>query len=321
MTLAMVEDPVIKTFGAQIRRADLAFKDESFENQFLKDFAISSLANVKLAVGFSVVVYALFSILDYIIAPTLFPFFFQIRFFYVIPFAIVVMIAFQFRLWIYYTQWLLSLLMISAGLGIVLMIAAGGESLLAYYYVGLILVLIFNYDFIKLRFVFATVSGWIVVLAYEGVCYYLEVSTEVWIMSSFFLVSANLFGMLSSYYFELIVRRGFYMNKLLLDEKERTAEANHGLETKVAERSAELSELNKNLTEAEAKYRLMLECSNDMIWTTDQFGRITFCNQQFLQVLGYKTKPSDSMSVFHFLPERFHKKCTKNLSWLLKAQV
>lgn len=314
----MVEDPVIKTFGDQIRHADLAFKDASLEKQFLKDFAFSSLTNIKLAVGFSVLVYALFSILDYIIAPALFSFFFQIRFFYVIPFAIVVMIAFQFRLWIYYAQWLLSLLMISAGLGIVLMIAAGGETLLAYYYVGLILVLIFNYDFIKLRFVFATVSGWIVVLAYEVVCYSLEVSPEVWIMSSFFLVSANLFGMLSSYYFEFIIRRGFYVNKLLLDEKERTAQANQGLETKVAERSAELSEMNINLKEAEAKYRLILEYSSDMIWTTDQFGRMTFCNQQFLQVLGYESRPPDSLSVFRFLPERFHKKMHEKLKLAVK---
>ncbi len=271
----------INPFFASLNKVNLSFKDKALEEEFKMDYQLDTLVNVKVAISFSILVYALFSILDYLVAPELYAVFVRIRFIYVLPMAVVILLFFQFKLFLKYGQQLCMLLMILAGFGIIAMVVLGGENLLQYYYVGLILVLIFNYDFLKLRFIYATFSGWMVVLVYGAACYFSEISRLTVVMSGFFLVSANLFGMMSAYYFEYIVRRNFYSNKLLLEEREKTESINKSLEKQVDERSRSLREANQGLKEAEKKYRTMLERSNDMIWTTDADDRITFINHQF----------------------------------------
>ncbi len=269
------------TFFKKIDRVTLGFRDLEMEKEFLNFYRLDILVNMRVSIIFSMIIYGLFSVLDYLLVPQLFEVFFRIRFIYVLPLAFLILLFFQIKILLQYAQLLVSLLIILSGMGIVAMVVLGGESLLQYYYVGLILVLIFNYDLIKLRFIYATFSGWVIVLAYGLVCYYSDISSLTVALSSFFLVSANLFGMISAYYFELITRKNFYTNKLLRQEQLKTVEINKTLEIKVEERSSSLKQLNTNLKQAEAKFRSMVERSNDMVWTTDVSDQVTFVNHQF----------------------------------------
>ena len=54
-----------------------------------------------------------------------------------------------------------------AGLGIIGMVLIAPYPVSNSYYAGLILVFIFGYTFFKLRFIWATLSGWMIVVAYE----------------------------------------------------------------------------------------------------------------------------------------------------------
>lgn len=284
----MPEKLLMSPFISKLNRITLSFKDANTEKDFLEEYQKGMLLNMKLAILFSILIYGLFAILDSILAPELLAVFLRVRFIYVLPLSWLVLIFFQFNMFIRYAQWLCSLLMITGGMGIIAMVALGGEELLQYYYTGLILVLIFNYDFLKLRFVYASFSGWIVVLAYGLVCFFSDISTKTLVMSGFFLVSANLFGMLSAYYFEFVVRRNYYTNTLLQIEQNKVNLANKSLEKKVEERSQSLIELNEHLKLAEEKYRTMIQQSNDLIWTTDLTDLIGFVNRQFEHRVGYQ---------------------------------
>ena len=54
-----------------------------------------------------------------------------------------------------------------AGLGIIIMMKIAPYPVNYSYYAGLILVFIFGYTFFKLRFIWASAVGWLIVAAYE----------------------------------------------------------------------------------------------------------------------------------------------------------
>ncbi|MEW6025828.1 MAG: PAS domain S-box protein, partial [Planctomycetota bacterium] len=49
----------------------------------------------------------------------------------------------------------------------------------------------------------------------------------------------------------------------------------------------ERKEMQEMLAESEEKYRIMVENSNDLIWTLDTEGRLTFVNEEALEIGGY----------------------------------
>ena len=80
-----------------------------------------------------------------------------------------------------------------------------------YYYAGLMLTLIFSYTFIRARFVWATLTGWIVVILYEIAAIGLtDIPLSVLVSNNFFLVSANLAGMGSCYLYRVFVPPRFF---------------------------------------------------------------------------------------------------------------
>ncbi|MBK7229511.1 MAG: response regulator [Ignavibacteriales bacterium] len=120
------------------------------------------------------------------------------------------------------------------------------------YYAGMMLVFSASYFFIKLRFFFATIAGWSILLLYNiGAKYYTHTPDELLINNNFFFISANLIGMFAAYNIEYYTRRNFFLSQKLDNERLLVLDANKNLERTVEERTKELLKAKEQAEESD----------------------------------------------------------------------
>jgi signal transduction histidine kinase/ActR/RegA family two-component response regulator len=212
------------------------------EEPFQRDDVARSLVQVRIALLMGALTYGLFGILDWLVLPLYKQTTWLIRYGFVCP-AILASLAVTYIPRLHpYLQPILSFLITLGCLGIVLMIPIA-----PFYYPGIILVFIFGYAFIDLRFLWASLSGWITVILYEMVSFFIGTPAMELISSSFFLISANIAGMLVSYAIEYSSRRNFFLLRLLDLEQRKIQDVNEQLEQRVAERTESLERMTRQL--------------------------------------------------------------------------
>ncbi|MEZ5148108.1 MAG: hypothetical protein R2759_13855 [Bacteroidales bacterium] len=227
----------------------LKFRD-SREKDFLDYYFLYSLDFVRISLLFSIIFYLIFFALDVVIFPEYKLTFFLIRFIVTFPIAFFIFLITYNKQFAKNWQSLLFLLVQVAGIAIIAMIFYSSKTYQYNYYVGLLLVLMYNYMFSKLRFIWATLSGWLQFTLYAFALYfYFDIPFENSYMDLFFYASANVFGMTAAYFTEYYSRREFYIIFLLNNEKRKVEHFNQQLEIKVEERTKELKEINKQLIE------------------------------------------------------------------------
>ena len=97
---------------------------------------------------------------------------------------------------------------IIAGAGIIVLPLIGPAICKLTYCAGLILVLIYCYILIKLRFVWATIAGGLLSVSYAVTILTLsDMPENMFLINCFFLFSANLLGMFGGYFLEYHTRR------------------------------------------------------------------------------------------------------------------
>ncbi len=237
--------------------ASLRFNGPSanLERPYQNYSAGRGLLQVRVALVAGLLMYSLFGILDALLMPTTKGITWQIRFAFVDPLILVILGATFIPRLRRSLQALLSLGFVASGLGIILMIVRTPSPVNYYYYAGLILVFIFGYSFVNLRFVWASCSGWLIVILYEAAALYTELPRLELISNNFFLLSANIAGMLACYNIEYAGRRNFFLLHQLLQEQRKIHELNDQLEQRVAERTEKLERLNRQLTQEMAEHR------------------------------------------------------------------
>jgi signal transduction histidine kinase/ActR/RegA family two-component response regulator len=247
----------------EVHRLTLTFtgKCAALEKPFLNDYVRKSLPQMRIALILGIAFYALFGILDAIVAPDLKFHLWLIRFAAVCPmFAAIYLFSYS-RHSLKYIQGLILTAALIAGLGIVYMILIGNALIAGTYYAGLMLVLMMMYSFGLARFVWAALSGWIIVIVYTAAAAWKsELPIEILANNAFFCISANLIGMAVCYTFEYFSRRDFYMRRLLDEQHQKLAGAKDALEERVSERTRLLARTNDELRrEVEAHQRLNWE--------------------------------------------------------------
>jgi len=116
------------------------------------------------------------------------------------------------------------------------------------YYAGLLLAFLYGYSFIKLRFIWASVTGWLIVIAYEIAAVWIShTPIPILINNNFFFLTGNIFGMFAGYSIEYYLRRDFFRACLLEAEKKKVTAINLELENRVEERTAQLKKTNQEL--------------------------------------------------------------------------
>ena len=241
----------------------LAFRGE-LEEAFQQDYFDSSIGLLRASFLLGAAYYTVFAILDAIALPEVAGKFAVIRFAFVCPVVLtILLLSFtkNFRRW-----WQLGALIatVVSGLGIVLMTFNAPALARTSYYPGMMLVLFYCYMLIKLRFVWASVAGWSIVTFYLlSLFLFPGVDPKIITINLFFLISANVLGMFGGYALEYYTRRDFFFRHLLAKESEKIELANRTLQERVNEKTKELqsdiqrrkqieAEVQKHLTQLQA---------------------------------------------------------------------
>ncbi len=231
-------------------RVTLSFSGSmaKYEKDYLEDYFLKSLVPFRFSLILGMIFYGAFAFLDASSVPQLKEIFWFIRFGVVFP-VLIGVFAFTFsKTFKKYMQLVISFIMFLTGFGIIVMIIYAAQVSNYNYYAGLILIFIFGYTFIRARFIYASISGWLIVVAYEiSAIWISDTPIEILINNNYFFISANVIGMFISYFLELSSRNDFYMRKLLQQEQENVQAANNALEIRVKERTAELTDAYQNL--------------------------------------------------------------------------
>ena len=154
----------------------LAFPEKD-EILFLHKYFSDSIIQIRLGVLFAAILYGAFGYLDSFLVPEQAKLFHIIRYYIVIPVALVVLLLsfnsyFQ-KVW----QLLVSIVVITGGVGISIMTILEPENYT--YFAGLILVILAGYFLVKLSFISATIGGWIMLLVFNILALFYPQSSNV----------------------------------------------------------------------------------------------------------------------------------------------
>ncbi|MFA5182298.1 MAG: response regulator [Syntrophales bacterium] len=244
----------------KLNRVTLAFSGSSagLEGPFQSYYTSHTLIHIRVALLMGALMYGSFGILDALLLPNHKHLAWLIRYVFVCPMILAVFGATFVTSLRRFLQPLMCVMVALGGLGIVLMIIIAPPPVNYYYYAGLILVFIFGYSFIYLRFLWASLGGWIIVILYELAAFLTGTPDAVLISNNFFFISANIAGMLVGYTIEYANRKNYFLMHLLAEEQQKINEINEQLELRVDARTNELAISNQRLTE-EVKERILAE--------------------------------------------------------------
>ncbi|TAL34492.1 MAG: serine/threonine-protein phosphatase [Spirochaetes bacterium] len=258
------------------------FTESGLESEFREDYLDKSMLSVRIALALGVVLYSAFGVLDYLIAPLSMYHIWFIRFAIVVPALAAVFGLTYLRISRPFMQPLLSFSSLIAGFGIVAIIGVTVEKESSlYYYAGLILVIMWTYTFVRLRFLYATVCSWIIVLAYEFTAIGYQGLLDrpeminIFVNNNFFFIASNVIGMFACYLIELYTRKDFLQRRQIASGREELQTERNNLQTRmdIMDRELEMARLiqqrfipDLNPTEyISALYRPMEAVGGDLI--------------------------------------------------------
>ena len=225
----------------------LAFPGD-LEEKFLGDYYKNSMILIRISLLAGIFLYGFFSILDAQLVPEVKDKLWFIRFTIVLPSFLVVILLSYFPRLTKYFQALVTITMIIASYAIIIMISIIPPPENYSYYAGLILVFMWGYAFTRVRFIWATLAGWLIVVFYEIIAvWFSNMSFSVLINNNFFFISANVIGMFVCYSIEYYARTNYYVTYLLEEEQKKIQAANLELEKIAEERTAQLMQTNEDL--------------------------------------------------------------------------
>jgi len=208
----------------------LCFREDDQEAAYQYHYVEKVLWQIRIAVFFGFTLYSLFGFLDpWIVAKSL-DIIWAIRF--------IVCCVILLFLWFTYTSHIykhlhsgITVVLISAGIGIIIMVTVADQNGGYLYYAGILLVIMMT-TFMGLRFIYALGVCVFLLIAYEIVIIGFK-QTPVYIVlnNSFFIVSTIIIGLLGCYLIEYSSRKMFNQNQIIDEERKKAEKANLTLET------------------------------------------------------------------------------------------
>jgi signal transduction histidine kinase len=203
-----------------LRPLTLRFADESVERRFATEHLSRSVWAIRIFLTAASALYALFGILDAYIIPEARTTAWLLRYAFVCPTMLGIVLLTFTPLFARVAQFALFTAMFSAGLGIVVMTAVADTPGNGLYYAGLMVVVIYGSSLVRLRFVYAALSCLALVGLYQYVAIELNpISGTLLLNNNFFLGMSVATGLFFGYVQELFVRRDFVSNERIRREK------------------------------------------------------------------------------------------------------
>ena len=203
---------------------------DELEKDFLDAYFKKSLWHVRISLLLAIFIYSIFGILDHWIVPEVEEDLWFIRYALFCPYVLAVYLFSFTRYFKKFMQFAIFSVVLFAGVGIIGMIVIAPYPGNYSYYAGLILVFLYGYTFFKLRFIWATLAGWTIVIAYEFAAITLTTTPiEILINNNFFFLAGNFIGMIAGYSIEFYTRRDFLHTRLLESEKKEGRKTRAGI--------------------------------------------------------------------------------------------
>ena len=221
-----------------------------FEDDFQEYYFHDALRHIRIALAVGLFFYAIFGLLDAWLVPEAKHKLWVIRYAVILPYVSAIFLFSFSRHFKKLGQLATASSLLVAGFGIIAMIVIAPYPASYSYYAGLLLVFIYGYSFLKLRFAWASTTMWLIVIAYEIAAIWLS-STPLptLINNNFFFLSGNILGMFACYSIEFYSRRDFMQAHLLEVERKKVTKVNQKLENRVQIRTSQLVKTNKELTQ------------------------------------------------------------------------
>ncbi len=222
--------PTIQSQQLRLGRFTLAFPTRDLRDEYNAQFWLSSREVVRFSLLLATALYLLFGFLDRRIIPEVADRFMVIR--VIVALFLLGVFAFSFRpTFRRYFQGAMILSVFATGGGVLAMIAASDQMGGYRYYAGLMLVVMFGQSMLRLRFVHATGATFVIILAYELLdIFVVGAPADIVLNNTFFLVSANILGMFTSYGIEFYLKTVFWQRRQLRD-KQRALNVEHKRKT------------------------------------------------------------------------------------------
>ena len=210
-------------------------REELFQEKYFHD----SLTQFRWSFFLVTVIYEAFGFLDSRIDPQDTPLFHWVRYGIVLPgLSSVLLLSFSKYFQKIWQPAIFCGILVAGFAGVVLTLKAADNYA---YYAGMMIIFSAGYFFLKLRFFYATLAGWLILLFFNiAALTFARIGSEMLLINDFFFVATNLIGMFAAYNIELYTRRDFFLNQQLDERNAEIVEANRNLESKVVERTAEL---------------------------------------------------------------------------------
>ncbi len=241
-------------------RFTLNFSDQNIEAKFRSEYFEKSLNSFRISFVTVILLYSAFGYLDFTTSGNYYKEFFIIRYSVVFPLLLGVFLFSYHNCFKYAWQTLLSICLVTGGVGIIYMLLRNPENI--YYYGGMFLIFMAGYFFIKLRFLAALISGIILIIAYNIGAFFFRsmyhIEYDYLLITNTFYISANIIAMIALYNIEYLERIDFNRRLALSDKQKEITLINQNLENLVEKRTKLLNRRNKKLSE-EIKHRQKIE--------------------------------------------------------------
>ncbi|MCB9208311.1 MAG: PAS domain S-box protein [Ignavibacteriales bacterium] len=299
---------------AKLNPLNLKFQ-QPYETEYLNHYNKNSVLQINIASSAGAFLFAVFSIFDFLLVPDLFYTFLFVRVGFVGGLIFLTLLAVNNSKNKNLNQPILSFTTFLIGCADIMFIILASPRLDSTYYIGLLLINFWIYTFLKLRFLWATLSGISIFVVYViSSIFILNLDSELLFVSTSYIYASNLAGIFIAYVLEYYSRRDFYQTLML----KKSFEKNKSLSEKI-------NETDKVIDEAENKLLLQsqaLESAANGIMIINIHGNIIWCNKAIEKLTGYKLNELYGKTPGILRSGKHDKVFYKNLwSTILKGEV
>ena len=283
--------------------------NESFKNS--KTFL--NLTALRKVLAVFALLFAVFGFTDIVYFPDNWTFLWSMRFGIVIPLmGLIIVLSFKEN-FIKYHQILMTSAFIVGGVVISIMLILQPDNIV--YYGGLLMVFFSGYLLVKLRYGYATIGGWTVLLFHViGVFVYHGSFPETFLYGGLFMIGANLIGMAGAYNIEKSNRDQFLRENEIEEVNETLNKQNIAikehmiqLETFIQENKElnfkynEKDKLTTELKVAKERFEAIARQSRTFFYELDKDGLYTYVSNSVKYLLGYTPEELVNKKYFYEL--------------------
>lgn len=235
----------------RLKKFNLNFPDRELEEKFRIHYFKRALGTVRLALITTIVIFWVFALFDKYASPDYYREFYVLRFFILTPFLLLLIASSYLSGFKRWWEELMFLAMLVTGGAIIYMVH---RNPVYYYEGGIFLIITGGYLYIKLRFFKATLGGWLLIITYNLMVFFMNKNsgdpTNILITDAF-LVSLNVICMIGLYATERLERLNFIRRKELTEKQNEIEYINSELENKVQRRTKDLMLAKEKAEESE----------------------------------------------------------------------